>query len=116
METRRAARLLAAAVLPAAALALAACGGGAQASDVARARRLYETRCAVCHGSDGAGRQTGGMRTQSLKGDAAMSLTEEQLRQRIERGSSNMPSFRTVLTEEQTRDLARFVRAEIQGR
>jgi mono/diheme cytochrome c family protein len=99
-------------------VALAACGKGSSSSKEgnAAARDIFAARCVMCHGVDGEGKPLGGMRAPSLKRQEALSYTDDQLSERIYSGTSNMPSFKNSLTEEQIKSLVRLIREEIQGR
>lgn len=101
-----------------AACALFACacvaGKGASQTDAA-SRELFKSRCAVCHGEDGLGRQIGEMRAQSLKSESALAMTEERMVRWVRRGSGDMPSFAASLTDEQIRGVVRHVKKDIQG-
>jgi cytochrome c6 len=101
-----------------AACALFACacgvGKGAGAAEAA-SREMFKSRCAVCHGEDGLGRQIGEMRAHSLKSESALAMTEERMVQWVRRGSGDMPSFAASLNDEQIRGLVRHVRKNIQG-
>lgn len=75
-------------------------------------RRFYEARCAVCHGTDGAGRGSGGIRL----GPASFAdpktfgaATDEDLVRAIRQGSGAMPAFGFVLAEGEARRLIRDV-------
>lgn len=94
-----------------------ACGGGKDSSQAdASARELFKSRCAVCHGEDGEGRKVGGMKAHSLKSESALAMTEERMFQWVKRGSGDMPSFASSLTDEQILGLVRHVRRNVQGR
>ncbi|MDQ3803124.1 MAG: cytochrome c [Acidobacteriota bacterium] len=101
----------------AASLLLAGCGRReTAAADADPTRNLYRRHCAACHGPDGAGGQVGALRVPSLKEKAALAYTDEQLFEQIYKGRGGMPPFHYTLTDEQIRQLARFVREDIQGR
>lgn len=97
----------------------AACGGSDSSSrkdERAAARDTFTRSCAACHGQDGAGRPLGSITTPSLKREEAMNYTDDQLFDKIHRGTNNMPSFKNSLSEEQIKGLVRLIREEIQGR
>jgi mono/diheme cytochrome c family protein len=97
-------------------VAVAACGRGERKKSNTEARDTFTRSCSVCHGADGGGKPLGAVRAPSLKREEAMNLTDDQLFDKIYRGTGNMPSFKHSLTEEQVKDLVRFIREEIQGR
>jgi len=104
------------ALVAACALFVCACAVGKGAGAVeAASRELFKSRCAVCHGEDGLGRQVGEMRAQSLKNESALAMTEDRMVQWVKRGSGDMPSFAASLTNEQIRGVVRHVRKNIQG-
>ena len=77
-------------------------------------RALYEQHCAACHGPNGDGNPLGGARAPSLRSEHARGQTDEALFNWVKRGGSNMPSFKQALTDEQIRELVRYLREEIQ--
>ena len=95
---------------------IAACGKGAQKESNAGARDTFMRSCAGCHGMDGEGKPIGALSTPSLKREEATNYSDDQLYEKISKGSSNMPAFKQTLKEEQMKALVRFIREEIQGR
>jgi mono/diheme cytochrome c family protein len=93
----------------------AACGKDSTAGRKRAERDLFLRNCATCHGMDGEGKALGSLRAPSLKREDALRQTDEQLFQWIYKGSSNMPSFKLSLTEEEIKVLVRFIREEIQS-
>jgi mono/diheme cytochrome c family protein len=93
----------------------ATCGKDSAAGRKSAERDLYLRHCATCHAVDGEGKAMGGLRVPSLKREDALRQTDEQLFQSIYKGSSNMPSFKNSLTEEEIKALVRFIREEIQS-
>ena len=96
------------------ALLSGACAGSRESERQRAARELFLRHCAQCHGADGEGRRIGEMRSQNLKSDRVLRLTDEALVEWIKRGGSEMPSFQRTLTEAQIRELVRFIREDIQ--
>jgi mono/diheme cytochrome c family protein len=98
-------------LLAAAALALAACGGGEEVSDEslpgdtqAGAQVFTEAGCAGCHALGAAGSSGGtGPDLDTLRPGY------EQIMRQVENGGRGMPSFRLQLSREQMRDVAAFV-------
>lgn len=98
-------------------MAAAACGRGTASKEgTAAARDTFTRSCAACHGADGEGRPLGSTSTPSLRREEAVNYTDDQLFEKIYRGTSNMPSFKSSLTEEQIKGLVRFIREDVQGR
>jgi mono/diheme cytochrome c family protein len=95
---------------------IGACKSQAPVESNAAARDTFTRSCAVCHGNNGEGRPLGGPRAPSLKREEALNYTDDQLFEKIYKGSGNMPSFKNSLTEEQVKALVRFIRKDVQGR
>lgn len=94
-----------------------ACGSGsASKQGTAAARDTFTRSCAACHGPEGEGRPLGSVQTPSLKREEALNYTDDQLFEKIYKGTSNMPSFKNSLTEEQIKGLVRLIREDMQGR
>ncbi|MBC7929321.1 MAG: cytochrome c [Rubrivivax sp.] len=102
----------------AAALALAATAcatrGNAPAQDGDATRTLFQRNCAVCHGKDGEGQQVGTLRVPSLREGRPVTDPDERLFAQISDGGGGMPPFKFSLTDEQIRELVRFVREDVQ--
>ena len=77
---------------------------------------VYRQNCATCHGLEGHGKTTNGIRVPSLRfGEPAM-RSEEEIYKQISVGKLPMPSFKGQLTESEMRRMAKFVKEEVQGR
>jgi mono/diheme cytochrome c family protein len=102
----------------AAAFSLAACGGqtGASPDGANAAESLYQAKCASCHGARGETREIGGREIPGLKSVRAIAYTDERLAQWIREGGVGMPPYRNQLTDEQIRELVRFIRQDLQGK
>jgi mono/diheme cytochrome c family protein len=100
------------------ALAAAACAtsGNAPAQDTDPTRTLFQRNCAVCHGKEGEGQRVGTLRVPALSEGRALTDTDERLFAQITDGGGGMPPFKIPLSDEQIRDLVRFVRENIQKR
>jgi mono/diheme cytochrome c family protein len=99
-------------------LAAAACAtrDNAPAQDADPTRALFQRNCAVCHGKDGEGQQVGTLRVPALREGRPATDPDERLFAQISDGGNGMPPFKFSLTDEQIRDLVRFVREDVQGR
>jgi mono/diheme cytochrome c family protein len=76
----------------------------AQRPAVDGGQMLYESKCSVCHGSDG---------TAGIAGAANLQLTPldtAALERVIADGRNAMPAFKTSLSEMEIRDLAGYVK------
>ena len=67
------------------------------------AKLLFEVRCAACHGNNGKG---GIGNVPDLQASESDSIA---IFQTIQKGKDNMPSFKTVITENEMRLLAEYV-------
>jgi mono/diheme cytochrome c family protein len=105
-------------VLAAVALASAACAtsGDAPAQESDATRTLFQRNCAVCHGKEGEGQQVGTLRVPALSEGRPLTDPDERLFAQISDGGGGMPPFKFSLTDEQIRDLVRFVREDVQRR
>jgi mono/diheme cytochrome c family protein len=86
------------------------------AQDTDPTRTLFQRQCAVCHGRGGEGQQIGTLSVPALSAGRPASDSDERLFAQISNGGGGMPSFKFSLTDEQIKDLVRFVREDIQGR
>jgi len=104
--------------LAAVALAASACATSdkTMAQDGDAPRALFQRNCAACHGKDGEGQQIGTLRVPSLREGRAVTDPDERLFTQISDGGNGMPPFKFSLTDEQIRDLVRFVREDVQAR
>jgi len=80
----------------------------AQADDAAA---VYKAKCAMCHGPDGAGTSTGkAMGAGDLRADTTQKKTDAQLIEATTNGQKKMPAFKGKLTDEQIKDLVKYIR------
>jgi cytochrome c6 len=81
----------------------------AQASAVVAG--TFKTKCAMCHGPDGAGSEVGkSMNVPDLRSEAVQGLADAELVQIISDGKGGMPSFKGSLSEVQIQALVKYVR------
>jgi mono/diheme cytochrome c family protein len=88
--------------------------------EVAMGAKLYSTNCAKCHREDG----TGGKVTvdgkeldpDNLKGKRMIAFTDEKLASKIKIGAEDdgMPAFKDKLTDDQIRQVVKFIRQDLQ--
>ena len=79
--------------------------------DSAASTAAFRSKCAVCHGPDGAGSEVGkSMNVPDLRSPAVQKLPDAQLGQIISDGKGGMPSFKGSLSEEQIHALVAHVR------
>ncbi len=80
--------------------------------DSAAAKSTFQTKCAMCHGPDGAGSEVGkSMNIPDLRSPVVQKLPDAQLAQVISDGKGGMPSFKSSLSEDQIRDLVAHIRS-----
>jgi cytochrome c6 len=78
----------------------------------AAAKATFQSKCAMCHGPDGAGSEVGkSMNVPDLRGPVVQKLPDAQLAQVISDGKGGMPAFKSSLSEDQTRALVAYIRA-----
>ncbi len=81
--------------------------GRLPALDSPNGTRLYRQLCMACHGETGAGGQNNGASLATAARDV------QALANTAWNGKNTMPMFRGTLTEEQMRDIARYVADEL---
>ena len=78
---------------------------------------LFRQNCAICHGSEGNGKQTAdGTQVPSLRYGAAAQKSEEEIYNQIKEGKLPMPAFKNQLTEKEIQQMVQFVRRDLQGK
>lgn len=72
---------------------------------------VYKSKCAMCHGPDGAGTSTGkAMGATPLGGAAVQAKSDADLAGEIENGKGKMPAYKGKLTDAQVKDLVAYIR------
>jgi len=80
--------------------------------DSAAAKSTFQTKCAMCHGPDGAGSEVGkSMNVPDLRAPVVQKLPDAQLAQVISDGKGGMPSFKSSLSEDQIHALVTYIRS-----
>ncbi len=77
----------------------------AQEISLEDARKVFASNCSWCHGNFGKKAGKGGPKL------AGTAKDEEQVFQTILKGQNAMPSFKTTLTEDKIRALARYIKS-----
>jgi cytochrome c6 len=74
---------------------------------------LFKSKCAMCHGADGAGKTPMGEKqgVKDLKSDPVQKGTDAQLTQSIDKGKNKMPAYGDKLKPEETKALVAYIRA-----
>ena len=72
---------------------------------------LFKSKCAMCHGPDGAGKTKMGemLKIPDLHSEQVQRQTEAQLVQVIAKGKNKMPAYEGKLTKEEIAELAAYV-------
>jgi cytochrome c6 len=82
------------------------------APDNAASAATFRTKCAMCHGPDGAGSEVGkSLNVPDLRSSVVQKLPDAQLAQIISDGKGGMPSFKSSLSEPQIHALVSHVRS-----
>lgn len=94
-------------------------GNIADNNDFAGSRRIYLETCVGCHrenGTGGAAEYEGKkIKVPSYQSKGAMNASDDKLYDYIANGEEDeMPAFKDKLTEQQMRDLVKFIRREFQ--
>jgi cytochrome c6 len=73
---------------------------------------LYKTKCAACHGPDGAANTPAGkkLETRSFMLPEIMKSPDKELIEVTSKGKNKMPAFDKKLTDEQIKSLVGYVR------
>jgi mono/diheme cytochrome c family protein len=88
-----------------------------QAASAQEGKKIFEDKCAKCHGDDGSGNTVIGkaVKAADLRSADANKKTDAELYTQIENGKGNMPPFGSALDKEQINDLIAYVRAFSKG-
>jgi mono/diheme cytochrome c family protein len=80
--------------------------------DSAAANATFRTKCAMCHGQDGAGSAVGkSMNVPDLRSPVVQKLSDAELAQVISNGKGGMPPFKGSPSEDQIQDLVTHIRS-----
>src|SRR5689334_1205043 len=76
------------------------------------AAALYKSKCAVCHGADGAGDTTMGKKlgVKDFRSPDVSKMIDAELFDVTKKGKNKMPSYDKKLTDEQIKDLVKYIR------
>ena len=78
----------------------------------AATKATFRTKCAMCHGPDGAGSEVGkSLNVPDLRSEAVQKLSNAELAEIISDGKAGMPPFKSSLSEAQIHTLVRYVRS-----
>ena len=88
--------------------------------ELASARINFQKHCAVCHGekAEGGMKEVEGkkFKVPSLREGHALKHTDDKFMNQITGGDEEMPAFKDKLSQDEIRDLVRFIRKEFQGK
>ena len=80
--------------------------------DSAASSATFRTKCAMCHGQDGAGSDVGkSMNVPDLRSQAVQKQPDAELAQVISNGKAGMPPFKSSLSEDQIHGLVTYIRS-----
>jgi mono/diheme cytochrome c family protein len=80
--------------------------------DKAATTGTFRTKCAMCHGPDGAGSAVGkSMNVPDLRSSVVQNKADRELAQIISNGQGGMPAFKSSLSEDQIHALLAYVRS-----
>ena len=73
----------------------------------------FKTKCAMCHGADGAGTTATGkaLKVRDLSSPDVQSQTDAQLAAIVTDGKGKMPAYKGKLTDDQIKSLVAFIRS-----
>lgn len=73
---------------------------------------LYKSKCAVCHGADGAGDTTMGKKlgVKGFRSPEVSKLSDAELFDITKKGKNKMPAYDKKLTDDQIKELITYIR------
>ena|SRR5215813_8906764 len=76
------------------------------------AEALYKSKCAACHGPDGAGATTMGKKlaVRDFHSPEVTKMTDAELFDITKKGKNKMPAYDKKITDDQIKDLIKYVR------
>jgi mono/diheme cytochrome c family protein len=82
------------------------------AQDAQDAATLYKSKCAACHGADGAGDTAMGKKlgVKDFHSPEVSKLSDTELFDITKKGKDKMPSYDKKLTDDQIKDLVKYIR------
>jgi cytochrome c6 len=81
-------------------------------NNAASAKATFQTKCAMCHGPDGAGSEAGkSLNVPDLRSEAVQTLPDAELTKTISDGKGGMPPFKSSLSEAQIHALVKYARS-----
>ena len=84
----------------------------AHGQEKATAKTTFQTKCAMCHGPDGAGSEAGkSLNVPDLRSPEVQKLPDAELAKVISEGKGGMPPFKGSLNEAQIHAMVTYVRS-----
>lgn len=77
------------------------------ASDILNGKKVYQGRCALCHGDRGKAVMPG---TPDLSRQQGMQKSNSALLERLQRGQGSCPPFRGMIRDEHLNDVISYIR------
>ncbi len=73
---------------------------------------LYKSKCAACHGPDGAGATAAGQKlgAKDFRSPAVTAMTDTELLDITKNGKEKMPAYGKSLTDDQIKSLIKYIR------
>ena len=71
---------------------------------------FFRSNCVICHGKEADGGEFVGKPIPSLRSGEAVKKSDQELYDQIANGKNGMPPFKYQLTEQQIRNMVRFIR------
>ncbi len=88
--------------------------------ELASARKIYTEACARCHKENGEGgtveNDFGKHKVPNLKTEGKIKDPDSEFIEQITDGGDGMPAFKGKLSEQEIKDLVKFIRQDIQGK
>ena len=88
------------------------------ADELSAARKTYTEVCARCHQENGEGgvieSDFGKLRIPNLKTEGKIKDPDSEFIEQIQEGGDGMPAFKNILSEQEIKDLVKFIRQDIQ--
>src|SRR5689334_4919131 len=90
-------------------MTVAATGTPARAQEAAE---LYKTKCQACHGADGKGDTAAGKKlgVKDFHSPEVAKMSDQELFDITKKGKEKMPSYDKKLTDDQIKELVKYVR------
>lgn len=77
-------------------------------ADVAAAEATFKSKCAMCHGADGKGKEA--MKTRDLSSADVQKQSDAELSAIITNGKGKMPPYKSM-TPDQVKDMVSYIRS-----